>query len=62
MKKWLFQRICQQCGAYLVEMNDADENNWIKQTILKDICTLNENYLCIFATKNKMLLIDVIGD
>lgn len=46
----------------MVEMNDADENNWIKQTILKDICTLNENYLSIFATKNKMLLIVVIGD
>lgn len=27
---------CQQVGAYLVEIDTADENNWITQNLLKD--------------------------
>lgn len=27
---------CQHVGAYLVEIDTADENNWITQNLLKD--------------------------
>lgn len=34
----LLQSECTRCGAYLVEIKNEDENKWIEEYLLQDVC------------------------
>ena len=40
-KLFVLQNTCNLYGGYLVEINDEEENAWISQTLLKDVCMLH---------------------
>lgn len=37
----LLQSECTRCGAYLVEIKNEDENKWIEEYLLQDVCKHN---------------------
>ena len=41
LKLLVLQNTCNLYGGYLVEINDEEENAWISQTLLKDVCMLH---------------------
>ena len=32
-----FKKTCRFCGAYLVEIDDGEENGWVTTSLLKDV-------------------------